>query len=77
MYNQLGFLRLFLILNLQYLDLLLAGLVKSLANPIHFSETPASYRSAAPALGEHNQVILQGLGYTSQKIKEFMEKGIV
>ena len=55
----------------------LAGLVKSLANPIHFSETPASYRSAAPALGEHNQVILQGLGYTSQKIKEFMEKGIV
>jgi crotonobetainyl-CoA:carnitine CoA-transferase CaiB-like acyl-CoA transferase len=55
----------------------LAGLVKSLANPIHFSETPVHYRSAAPALGEHNAEILEGLGYTVQEISQFIEKGFV
>jgi crotonobetainyl-CoA:carnitine CoA-transferase CaiB-like acyl-CoA transferase len=54
-----------------------AGLVKSLANPIHFSETPAAYRVPPPALGEHNAEILEGLGYTSQEIGQFVEKGIV
>jgi crotonobetainyl-CoA:carnitine CoA-transferase CaiB-like acyl-CoA transferase len=55
----------------------LAGLVKSLANPIHFSETPAAYRLPPPALGEHKAEILEGLGYTSQEISQFLEKGIV
>jgi crotonobetainyl-CoA:carnitine CoA-transferase CaiB-like acyl-CoA transferase len=55
----------------------LAGLVKSLANPVRFSETPVSYRLPPPTLGEHNAAILEGLGYTSQKISEFVEKKIV
>jgi crotonobetainyl-CoA:carnitine CoA-transferase CaiB-like acyl-CoA transferase len=55
----------------------LAGLVKSLANPIHFSETPTTYRLPPPALGEHKAEILEGLGYTSQEISQFTEKGIV
>ena len=39
----------------------LIGLVKSLGNPIHLSETGPSYRRYPPRLGEHNDEILAEL----------------
>jgi formyl-CoA transferase/CoA:oxalate CoA-transferase len=55
----------------------LAGLVKSLANPVRFSDTPVSYRLPPPTLGEHNMAILEGLEYTAQEISQFAEQGIM
>ena len=37
------------------------GAVRSIANPIHFSSTPVSYRLPPPLLGEHTEEILRGL----------------
>jgi formyl-CoA transferase/CoA:oxalate CoA-transferase len=55
----------------------LAGMVKSLANPVHFSDTPASYRLPPPILGEHNTTILDELGFSLEEISKFAEKGII
>lgn len=55
----------------------LAGLVKSLANPVHFSDTPVSYRLPAPTLGEHNAAVLGELGYTPAEVRAFAEKGVI
>jgi crotonobetainyl-CoA:carnitine CoA-transferase CaiB-like acyl-CoA transferase len=41
----------------------LLGEVRSIANPIRFSNTPVTYRLPPPLLGEHNRPILQELGY--------------
>lgn len=54
-----------------------AGMVKSLATPIHFSTTGISYRLAPPQLGEHSKSILAEFGYSASKIKGFQEQGII
>jgi crotonobetainyl-CoA:carnitine CoA-transferase CaiB-like acyl-CoA transferase len=43
------------------------GHVRSIANPIKFSDTPISYRLPPPQLGEHTAQILQDLGYSSEE----------
>jgi len=55
----------------------LAGLVKSLANPVRFSETPVSYRLPPPTLGEHNAPVLADLGLTPEEISAFADKGVI
>ncbi len=55
----------------------LAGWVKSLANPIRFSDTPVSYRLPPPTLGEHNKAILGELGYTPEEIGLFTDRRII
>ena len=55
----------------------LAGLVKSLGNPVRFSDTPVSYRLPPPALGEHNAKILRELGFTPGEIGRLAERGII
>jgi crotonobetainyl-CoA:carnitine CoA-transferase CaiB-like acyl-CoA transferase len=37
------------------------GAVRSIANPIHFSATPVTYRLPPPLLGEHTEEILRSL----------------
>jgi crotonobetainyl-CoA:carnitine CoA-transferase CaiB-like acyl-CoA transferase len=38
---------------------------RSIANPVRFSDMPASYRLPPPMLGEHNAEILRSLGISS------------
>jgi glutaryl-CoA transferase len=45
----------------------LGGLVKSIGNPIHMSDTPPTYRRYPPRLGEHNTEIFAELGYNQAK----------
>ncbi len=59
------------------LDHPLTGLVKSLANPVHFSDTPVSYRLPPPTLGEHNEVILSDLGFSPEEVSAFAEGGVI
>ena len=45
-------------------------------SPWHFSETAAQI-GRAPALGEHNEIVLAELGYTAGQIEDFKDKGII
>jgi crotonobetainyl-CoA:carnitine CoA-transferase CaiB-like acyl-CoA transferase len=55
----------------------LSGWVKSLGNPVHFSDTPVSYRLPPPTLGEHNAAILGELGFASEEISSLVERGVI
>ena len=54
-----------------------AGSVRSLANPVHFSETPVSYRLPPPMLGEHTLTILEEMGCTHEEIAQLRETGAI
>jgi crotonobetainyl-CoA:carnitine CoA-transferase CaiB-like acyl-CoA transferase len=53
------------------------GKVEVIANPINLSETPASYRMAAPEFSQHTEEILLSLGYTWEDIADMKQKGVV
>jgi len=55
-----------------------AGPTKLLAPWIHMSQTPASIRTDAPALGQHTDDVLAGvLGLSAAQIRELHDHGIV
>ncbi len=54
-----------------------AGLVKSMGNPVRLSDTPVSYRLAPPTLGQHTDEILTGLAYDATAIAALREQGVV
>ncbi|MFH2012753.1 MAG: CaiB/BaiF CoA-transferase family protein [Pseudomonadota bacterium] len=53
------------------------GKVTTIGFPFKFSETPGSMKTPTPALGQHTEGIIKGLGYKDQDIKEMAEKGII
>ncbi|MBL8287286.1 MAG: CoA transferase [Rubrivivax sp.] len=48
-----------------------------LANPIRLSQTPVQYRSVPPALGEHTDEVLAGLGYDEAQRAVLRARGVV
>ena len=54
-----------------------AGLVKSLGNPIRLADTPASYRLPPPMLGQHTDEVLAELGYDSVDTSSLRGEGVI
>lgn len=54
-----------------------AGKIKIPGSPIKLSETPAEVKVPAPLLGQHNNEILQDLGYSTVQIAELKEHGVI
>ncbi len=55
----------------------LAGLVCSIGNPVHLSETPVTYRLPPPLLGEHNEEMLSALGYDTRQVEGLKNQGVI
>ena len=53
------------------------GWVKSLATPVHLSDTPLVYHRHPPALGEHSDEVLSELGYSREKIRQLRQQGVI
>ena len=51
------------------------GMVKSLATPVHLSDTPLVYRRHPPRLGEHSDEVAAELGYDNAAIANLREEG--
>ncbi len=55
----------------------LAGMVKSLGNPVRMSDTAVSYRTPPPLLGEHTEPILRALNYGDDQISQLRADGVI
>ena len=53
------------------------GLIKQVGIPIKLSDTAGSLRTVSPQLGEHNEEILSGLGYSSEQIAQWKREGVL
>ena len=53
------------------------GLVKSLATPVHLSDTPLAYYRHPPMLGEHTDEVIAQLGYSREAIGQLREQGVI
>lgn len=53
------------------------GEYKTIKNPLKFSETPADINAPAPAWGENTIEVLTELGYSSDKIRGYVDKKAV
>lgn len=53
------------------------GMVKSLATPVHLSDTPLSYRRHPPRLGEHSDEVAAELGYSQADIARLRADGVL
>jgi len=53
------------------------GPVRSLGNPVHLGDTPASYRLAPPMLGQHTAEVLADLGFGLAEIERLRAEGTV
>ena len=56
----------------------LAGTAPAISNPIHFSESPVTYRNAPPTLGEHTDDVLANvLGLSEAEVEALRSNGVV
>jgi crotonobetainyl-CoA:carnitine CoA-transferase CaiB-like acyl-CoA transferase len=46
-------------------------------HPIKFSDTPSKVYRGAPTLGEHNNEVLSGLGFSEEEIALMKEEGAI
>ena len=46
-------------------------------NPVKLSDTKVGIRFPSPTLGQHNEEILESLGYTAGEVEGFKEKGVL
>ena len=53
------------------------GIVKSLATPVHLSETPLVYRRHPPRLGEHSDEVAAELGYSPTEVAALRAAGVL
>jgi len=54
------------------------GRVPTVANPVRLSDTPVTYRSAPPRLGEHTDIVLtENLGLSAADIVALHSRGII
>jgi crotonobetainyl-CoA:carnitine CoA-transferase CaiB-like acyl-CoA transferase len=53
------------------------GALRMLGIPIKLSTTPGSIRIPPPSLGQHNNEVLLGLGYTEDDISRFRAEGVI
>ena len=53
------------------------GTIKQTGLPIKFSLTPGGLDRHPPLLGEHNQEILENLGYSEADIKQLAEEAVI
>jgi formyl-CoA transferase len=54
-----------------------AGTIRSVGNPVLFSDTPVRYRRPAPRLGQHTDEVLSWLGYEENEIARLREEGAI
>jgi crotonobetainyl-CoA:carnitine CoA-transferase CaiB-like acyl-CoA transferase len=54
-----------------------AGRRRLLGFPLRLSEAPMDIRLPAPALGEHTEEVLAGLGYSQELIEKFRRDGVL
>ena len=54
-----------------------AGTVRTIANPIEFTQTPLQNPAAPPRLGEHTRHILADAGFDKTTITSFEKKGVI
>jgi len=57
-------------------DLPTGGVVRQIAHPIKFSETPQEYRGAGIPAGTHTREVMRDLGYTDAEVGIFEEEGL-
>lgn len=53
------------------------GTIPQLGFPIKFSATPGELRTPPPLLGEHNEEVLEGIGYRRDAITELRKHGVI
>ena len=53
------------------------GIVKSLATPVHLSDTPLVYRRHPPRLGEHSDEVALEIGYSPAELARLRSAGIL
>jgi crotonobetainyl-CoA:carnitine CoA-transferase CaiB-like acyl-CoA transferase len=53
------------------------GKVRVVGVPMRFSATPGAIKSGPPAVGQHTDEVLRGLGYTGEAIRALHEDGVV
>jgi crotonobetainyl-CoA:carnitine CoA-transferase CaiB-like acyl-CoA transferase len=54
-----------------------AGMLRTLADPVRLTDTPATYRLPPPMLGEHTEAVLTELGFTTEAIADLRTAGVL
>jgi len=53
------------------------GKLRLINQPVRFVQDPSSIRSTVPALGEHTDEVVGGLGYSAEQIAQLREKKVI